>query len=489
MSTTDCKKCDEGQPECLKCLKSHRTCQGMKQASSVIHFENSFASGLKKRPRGPRPISLGKQREVLGIELRSLTIDLNTQAIAYYCRHHLQALKNVQDGMKFSTGVSDFFLPVWKLKADCPILDLGVSSLALALFARIKQHPPAAIEASAKYSWLLNVMRDAMLSLSTDNIDVCLLAIFFMSRYEDVLHLPSQVNPVTPTVACSKSFSHHDGALAVLKFWKDNLRHSLPATNVIKHTRRGVMRSALLRGHNLPSWICNGSSFGERGVELAYDHIFVRIVKARFQMFQHLDTSKCEFELALDELKEELRKLDIEIREWTLSFPSAWLCKTHTIPVSVEVREGDPAGTEAYTYSNTSYAAVWNLYHSTRMLINSTRLRILDMLYLDSEDNHVQERIECISNMKLMGKDFAASVPISIRNFKTSTQLLTVSSRIEETLPYMALMTIWPLSIISSLGNLDIEQRAWFRVELARLGRLIGYGLFESAASDFWLEL
>jgi PIN domain nuclease of toxin-antitoxin system len=96
--------------------------------------------------------------------------------------------------------------------------------------------------------------------------------------------------------------------------------------------------------------------------------------------------------------------------------------------------------------------------------------------------------------MEAMGKDLAASIPLRIRGHMATSHSPPASGQLsrklmasKDTKPYMAIMTIWPLGIASRLGNLDVEQRSWFRSEVARLGRLVGYGNIESA--EAWPEL
>jgi hypothetical protein len=487
-------QCDGAQPSCSKCLKSRRVCHGMREACSVIYLENTYASGQKKRPRGPRSIERENRSAETTIS-RAPPIDLSTRAVAYYLHYHLQALDDVQDSTKFSTGVSDYFLPLWKLKADCPILDLGVSSLALALFSRTQRHPPAAFEASAKYFRLVRILRLTTLSLNGDNIDVCLLAIFFMSRYEDALHRWDPVGSKAPLATAFKSFYHHDGALAVLKFWREYLSQNHPATNVIKHTRRGMIRSALLRRKSLPDWIWDGAHFGERGLELEYDYIIIRIVNLRNRIYQPLRGDGSELTIYLEELNKQACDLDIALQEWASHFPNTWFRQSQTCQIPYHSLRGSPYGPVVYKYSNLAYNAVWSLYYSVRMLINSSRLHILiDLSHSVPDESHWEQKLECINHIETMSIDLAASIPLRIRgqtaidnSSPASTRLSGISTETEVTKPYMASLVIWPLGIAARLGNLDVNHRSWFRSEVARLGRLIGSGNFESA--EAWPEI
>jgi hypothetical protein len=327
---------DEAQPVCQRCVKSQQICYRMRavQACSVIHIENSYASGQKKRPRGSRSTPTAELTGNLNAVLQHPCVDLKTQAIGYYLHYHLQTLRNIPN---ISKGTSDDFMLVWMSRAECLILDLAVSSIALAVFSRTQQHPLAAIEASMTYHRLLKLALVIIPSLHEGNIDDCLLAIFFMSRYEDIVHHPRHHNPKTPFTTTLQSFSHHDGALAILKIWKDRLSHSQPATDVIKHTRRGLIRSALMRNLALPEWMLEGAFFGEHGLELEYDCIVVQIASVRQRLItllkkktglQHLSR---ELTSTAGELHKEARDTDKALQDWTSHFPSTWCHQRHTL--------------------------------------------------------------------------------------------------------------------------------------------------------------
>ncbi len=470
------------------------------QACSVVHFENPYASGHKKRPRGPRSTPIAELTGNLDAVPQPHLVDLKTTAIAYYLHCHLQTLK---DATNITKGVPDDFLPIWNSRAECPMIDLAVSTMALAVFSRTQHHPPAAIEASIRYQRLLRITQTTLLSLDEGTIDAYLLASFFMSRYEDTVHRPSNINPRTSFVMTLQSFSHHDGALAILQTWKDQLSCSQPATDVIKHIRRGLIRSALLRNLALPKWIEEGFFFGERGLELEYDRIIVRTTNIR-QRFSTLLKAKTdpqhtshEVTPTAEELNEGTRELDEALQDWTARFPSAWCYQRHTLSDPYPWPMRDFYSPIVYSYSSLAYAAVRNQYYATRMLINSTRLRILDLISPNIDVlAYEQQRLECISHMKTMANDLASSVPFCLERFKvidgpksSSHKTSTTLNTNEEIKPYLASLTVWPLSIAASLRDVDVKQKPWFRSELARLGRIIGASVIERAETDQWLEL
>ena len=465
----------------------------------MIHIENSYASGLIKRPRGPRSTPKVDPTSKLDLILQPPLVDLKTQAITYYVHYHLQTLKDIPS---ISKGLSGDVLPLWTSQAEKPMLDLAVSSLALAVFSRTQQHSPAAIEASRNYDKLLQLLQGEILSLNSENIDTCLLAIFHMGRYEEAIHQPDHDSPMTTLNTTLRSFSHHDGALAILKIWKERLNRSGPATDVVKHSRRGLIRSAILRNLAVPEWMQDGAAFGEEGLELEYDGIVVRIATVRQRLSMLVEDEpfadrRYHGVASITEiLNKEALAIDIALQDWKDHFPSAWCFEQHNLPGLYKWSMKDFWSPRVYSYGSPLYAAIWNHYYATRMLVNSTRLRTLELCCPNTDAFPSERYLDCLSNMKLMGDDLASSIPFSLQRLKVTK--IAQSSYLEESItpstdidtkPHLATLLIWPLTIASSLRNVDVEQKMWFRSVLASLGRLVGVSVIECVENDLWLEL
>ncbi|KAL8822097.1 MAG: hypothetical protein Q9191_007163 [Dirinaria sp. TL-2023a] len=465
----------------------------------MIHIENSYASGLRKRPRGPRSTPTVDTTSKLDLILQPPLADLKTQAITYYVRHHLQTLEDIPS---ISKDVSSAVLPIWSSKVETPVLDLAVSSLALAVFSRIKQHSKAAIEASQNYEQLLQLLRTKILSLNSDTIDTCLLAIFHMSRYEEAIHQSGHSYPKTPLRTALRSFSHHDGALAILRIWREQLNHSGPATDIIKHTRRGLIRSALLRNLAVPEWMQDGAKFGEQGHDLEYDGIVVRIATLRQRLSTLVkdnlfaDHHYHDVASVAKELNKEAVAIDIALQNWRSHFSTAWYYERHDLPDSSAWPTKDFWSPVVYSYASIPYAAVWTQYYAMRMLINSTHLTIFEFFVPFSDNLTWNQHLDCLSNMKLMGDDLASSLPFCLQKFKVtkSSESSYHGKSIKPSTngdikPQLATLIVWPLTIASSLRNVDVQQRLWFRSVLAHLGKLVGLSVLECAEDDLWLEL
>lgn len=493
-------ECDEARPVCAKCKKSQRVCYraSNEQICSKIRNENPYASGQKKRPRGPRS-SVEAQFPTPEIVRHPTLDDLKIQAVAYFMHDHLQPVDSTPGVLK---PVSDYFLPLWTSGKGGPILDLAVSAMALAVFSRIKQHPIAAIEAGLNYQQLLQNAQVTIPTLNVENVDICLLAVFFMSRYEDAIHQPDNLMQILPFPKTLPSFSHHDGSLAILKAWKDKLSPCQPATDVIKLTRRAVIRSMLLRVKALPVWLHDGAFFGEHGLELEYDRINVRILGVRQELTSLLKygtSSKFTSEELVSiagKLNMEAKDIDEALQDWAALYSQHWSFQEDSSLSS------HPWSTQDYCLQRSSdnlnpvCVAVWTQYCASRMLINSTRNKILNLKHPKLGDSAQEQCLECLSNIRIMANDLTYSLPSYFQRLKQLGHLEMFSdqdviniNQYEDIKPYTVHTIIWPLTIASTIKDVDPTERSWFRAVLKQLGKVCGYGVLQYGDADQWLNL
>ena len=422
-------------------------------------------------------------------------ISLKTKALLYYLQSYLRPPKDVLD---LSAGIGDFFLPVWRSRADCPILDLAVSSMSMALFARTQQDLSAGVEASVNYQDLLRIAQRTTPSRRQGNLEACMLATFCMSRYESVVYKSDNINAKSQVTRNLNSFSHDDGSRAILKIWKDESEPNQPVSDVVKNVRRGIIRSLILRNMAVPDWMKRGDQFGERGIELEYDRLLVRVVNLRHRVAQIADGQ----EIASHELSDprsllktlELDALEIDeaLKSWTKVLPKAWRYTQRrlTEPYPWPVR--DFFSSTVYTFLSPNHAGIWVLYFMLRMLINSALVKIFDVQNPPHQLSSERQRSTYVVRLEHLADDLACSIPFALQRVKVaddfnSTGKATVSvDTWREIKPSLATLVAFPLSVASRLGNLDMRYKSWFASELARVGRAVGIGLLEAAEHNAW---
>jgi hypothetical protein len=281
-----------------------------------------------------------------------------------------------------------------------------------------------------------------------------------------------------------------------LKIWKSRLSHTQLATDVIKHSRRGLIRSAILRKLAIPEWMRDGTDFGEQGLELEYDRIVVQLANLRQRLSvlrresPYMQQSACQLDSTAEELTEEARGIDQALQDWATRFPSTWRPERHSLPNTYSCPTEGFYTRKIYHYAAPAYAATWNQYYSTRMLVNGTRLRALELSQPNTDYLiYKQQRAACLFHIRSMGDELAASVPYCLHRFKfhspSDHDSITLNTN-KEIEPYVAVLIVWPLGIASGLGDVNETQKAWFRAELRNLGRLIGDRVLEDGDPDRW---
>ena len=456
---------------------------------SVIHLENTYASGAAKRPRGPRSTWIANPARIVAVQQLPAP-DLKTRAMNFFWRHHLNTSTECQD---LSLTIYNDFLPIWISKQESKLLNLSGSCIALAVFSQTQRHPPAALSASLIYQKLLQATQRSLFTLSEENIELYLVASFFMGRYEAAIFNPKVMNSMYSRF---RGFSHHLGALSILKLWKEQYRHLHPPTDVIRHSRQGLLRSAVLRNAEVPEWMLDGTIFGEHGLDLEYHRIMIQITKVRHQVAGLLRDKKLfcrsliEPTAIVGDLEKEAVSIDNALQEWSSRFPSTWRYGQQQLPDPYPWPIRDFYTPKVWSYSTSAHASVWCNYYSARILINSTRLKILELGQpVELTDNTgVHARL----NVASMADHLASSIPFCLERFKVtvpdlpSEKPLIILNIEQDIKPCVAHLVIWPLTLAASVGGVDAVQQKWFRCELARIGRIVGYGIFESAETDQW---
>ncbi|PMD34474.1 hypothetical protein L207DRAFT_468782 [Hyaloscypha variabilis F] len=480
-------KCDETTPICQRCAKSGRVCQSktFKKPSFSIHVENPYASGETKRPRGPRP----RPRPSL-THVRP-TLDVSSRALSYYLNYYLHELPDLPT---ISACMSEC-LTTWKAsKRECDMVDLAVSAVALAIFARTQQNTLAAREAVATYGHLLRVAQRKitqaeLLICNETRSDEFMLTVVLMAWYETTMHQPANFKQYMLPVSLH-SWLHHDGAMAILKVWNDRLRNNTPSS-ITKQTRRGLLRSALLRNCSLPKWVRDGNQFGEHGIDLGFDRILVRVVILRHS-FKMAEQNKYLEMGEIEEMTNEARELDEACIQWRVQTPNEWKSELHTVPTSWS--RTDFYSSTVFSFARQGYAAIWIQYFALRMLINSTLLGLTRLYHPPSLQIHTSTYNEqcCAHTTQLQETtdSLVSTIPFSLGQFSTDETGVSDSQHkfnfnTDETIPpALALPIIWPLSVVSSLDGINHNHQLWIKSKLVHLGRLLGDGALQCAGTD-----
>jgi hypothetical protein len=486
-------QCDKTKPVCQRCAKSRRVCldsDTYKQLNFSIHLENRYASGISKRPRGPRS-SLTTVRP---------RFDLQSQALTYYVNYHLYPHKDIPD---ISSCLPECIL-AWKASGrSCDMVELALNCLAFAIFSRIQHHTVAAAEASSRYHRLISILQARVTKLTVNNcykqdIEACILTILIMGRYESAVYGVAQSAVLRSAESQSRNpftlplrWVHLDGAMAILKTWKG--RNS--TTPLLKSARNALMRTCILRNQALPEGMVDGSRFGERSLALDYDRIVVQIVQLRSDITKlRPKRNRSTYTAKLDEIDEAAKQLDDRLQKWSLQMPSKWMYQKHALEAPGYFPRKHFYSPEVYSYRTPAYTVPWNHYFASRMLIKNLRLKVLNTRHSLQPDysNYRLQWSEYTEDMNRSASCIAASLPCCLAQIMVQDPVIpneqasvTINSS-GEIMPYLSAMAVWPVTIAASLEGVEAKMRQWFRSELACFGNIMGDALLESARTEQW---
>jgi hypothetical protein len=146
-----------------------------------------------------------------------------------------------------------------------------------------------------------------------------------------------------------------------------------------------------------------------------------------------------------------------------VQIPSEWPYECHSILSSWPRK--DFYSSTVCICTRHGYAAVWIQYFAMRMLVKSTLLGLVNLscppqLQVHSS-TYQQQRRECITQLQAMADSLASTIPFSLGRFKVnkaeaSDSRSTLTLNVDEEIPpALALPTVWPLSMASSLDGVE----------------------------------
>ncbi|CAI6332922.1 unnamed protein product [Periconia digitata] len=483
-------KCDGAEPICNKCIKAQRTCVPLEDTEShafTIHIENQYASGEEQRPRGPRSSLTPLQP----------TLQLRTRAVAYFMQNHFQMFEDMPD---VSMTWAECFHEWGAAGNRSDMVDLGLSSLSLAVFAKAQSWKPAAMEGCGLYLQLLQAMQTRIPrihrgDLSQNEIDECLLTIHFMARYESLVQSQSEDGDEKMALQSMKVWFHFDGAVAILKSWSNSRQEHKTPTSAIKLTRRTIIRTNLLREQRIAEWLAHGSSFGEFGTSQQFDSIVGNIINLH-QEYLALKQKSANQDISTFDI-ETLFQTSYEIERDILDWPSK-LPYRYAFTESDSLRSSNTP-VDPFTLSPTlicakpGYSLLWNEYHSMGMLLINTRLKIINLVSPENRHPEHEAAVEpSIYQFNSWTEKLINMIPFSLGKIPELSSTAGKPEAIPEGevfKPYKANLAVWSIAIASSLEMLDPERREFFRRHLEKMAAASSECLIGYVLSGYWMVL
>lgn len=229
----------------------------------------------------------------------------------------------------------------------------------------------------------------------------------------------------------------------------------------------------------------DGSCFGEQGLALEHDRIVTRITNIRHQLSNVIKAQKYSLESRpaasgeIEHLYQQAQELEDLVEDWKSQFPNSWDFQKHKLPAWPLEGFYSPI---AYAYPNAACAALWCRYFGVKILVASTRLRILYLHHLYEEEFIHENQSQCINQIYNTANDFASSIPFCLERIKSSpTYRNPIILASDDIKPHLASLVVWPLGIASGVAGVAPQHKMWFASQLTLLGRITGYGVLEAA--------
>ncbi|KAL8795016.1 MAG: hypothetical protein Q9195_002464 [Heterodermia aff. obscurata] len=517
---------------CRTCKQRHIKVE--EDRGLIFLNENEYAIGQRKRPRGPnlkatsiaqdQPNSAtsSKADNVKALQEDALTAKrllsnplgfaiapaldapLEDYALTYYSRCYIEmphGMPEMVDGhiLQVKCALNSIFF-----SEPQSVLGLAISAVSHATFGRAQRSRSAVATGCTvyqqKYAKALAKTNMALKDASEALDDRVLLAVMLLSFYENtVMNQTSHISNRDIRREASRSFAHHDGAMAMLKLRRQRPQCSSSGMELDKLVRRQLTRSLLLRSLPLPPWLRDGSKYGEHGLALELDRCMVIVAKLRHQASNLCIGSPClsrsdehNNKLQCLELLGEARALDAALVIWENSVPVKDRFRTCTIQNGGRAENCNRIynGT-VHIYPTVGHAGMWNRYRAYRLAVNDTMLKVLSILvgHPGAEVRLLTEAVK--SRTDSLADDFCASVPYILGLFHNyqmtglDVAIITgdpASSEITVTASTAAFLC-WPLTMVIMLPGLSMKHQRYLRDRLLELSEIVDDGLLERIAN------
>lgn len=429
----------------------------------------------------------------------ALDISLDDQALTYYSRYYLEVphgLPEIVDShLKYAIADRCYSQPQ-------SILSLAIFAVSYATFGRARKSHAALAVGYTKYSKALVKTNLALKNASGVTRDEVLLAVMLLSFFENsVMDKTSHVSSRGIQVMASRSFAHHDGAMAVLNLRRQLDQRTSYGMELDKLVRRQLMRSLLLRSMPLPSWLRDGSQYGEHGSALELDRCMVGAAKLRHQASSlSVDSARLSIPDRYDEmvglrrLLAEAQTLDDGLLVWANGLPIENRYSTRTVQDDGRVETGNRIfhGT-VHIYTTVGHAGISNRYRAIRLTVNDIMLKILSVL-AESPDSNT-ESLEKAAKLRIqyLADDLCASVPYMLGLIEThhvAGHDVTVVTKVPASLKVAVKATTasflcWPLTMATMVSGIPEGHQRYLRDRLLDVSEIVDDGVLERIAAGF----
>ena len=427
----------------------------------------------------------------------ALHVPLDDQALCYYSRYYVEVpygFPEIVDGhLKYASTDLCYSQPQ-------SILSLAILAVSHATFGRARKSHAASAVGCKKYLNALVKTNIALKDVSDATHDEVLLAVMLLSFYENAV--TDKMSPVSNLqVMASRSFAHHDGAMAVLYLRRQLGQRTNRSIELDKLVRRQLTRSLLLRSMSLPIWLRNGSQYGEHGFALELDHCMVGAAELR-----HRASILCVDSVSLPKsdghddivrlrrLLAEAQTLDNVLAIWANELSSEKWYSIQAVQQDGRVETSNKIFDDIiHIYPTVGHAGMWNRYHALRLTVNDIMLKTLSILaesfQLDTKS------LEEAAHLRMLhlADDLCASVPYTLGLIEPHHAAVhdgTVVSKVPASVNVSvkattASLLCWPLTMATMLSGIPERHHHYLTNRLLDVSEIVNDGVLEGVAAGF----
>ena len=424
-------------------------------------------------------------------------VPLGDQALWYYSRYYVEVpygFPEMVDGhLKYASAD-------WCYSQPQSILSLAILAVSHATFGRARKSHAALAVGCKKYFDALVKTNIALKDMSDATHDEVILAVMLLSFYENAAK--DKMSPVSNLqIMASRSFAHHDGAMALLYLRRQLGQRTHRSIELDKLVRRQLMRSLLLRSMSLPIWLRNGSQYGEHGFALELDRCMVGAAELRHQASiicvdcVSLPKSDGNDDIVrLRRLLAEAQTLDNVLAIWASELPSENGYSIQAVQQDGHVETGNRILDDIiHTYPTVGHAGMWNRYHALRLTINDIMLKTLSILAASFQLDTKSLEEAAHSRILHLADDLCASVPYTLGLIEPhhaavhdGNVVFKVSGSVNVAVKATtASLLCWPLTIATMLSGIPERHHHYLRNRLLDVSEIVNDGVLEGVAAGF----
>lgn len=362
-------KCDEGRPNCSRCLRLGLECGGYTPKPRPVRFKVVQSTQFVPKQRNPRPASQTRDVILPGVELKYSIIPPPTQskdsiARSFFITHFAMLGRDISSSHGFFEALGPLALQERRGSTVCVVLN----ALSISIYSMWRDGPPS-LRAPSKpmlraFSRLQVAVRDPAESLSQATI----LAALVLQFHENLWSV-FQLRRATRT--------HHDGAVALLRHQWATVRESVWGKYLlctIVHTEvSAAIREKRLVPEHVRSWVTHDLPPLNIGSKL--DEIGISVASLQYRL-ENLQTQNQDVEV--ERLWAELTMVRDLLLDWSLQVPNHWQ------PIAQDYHRTSSRPILSYLdsyhiYPSVQIASIWNLHRCYLLIVFKVAIALVHL--------------------------------------------------------------------------------------------------------------